>query len=310
VDSPKCASNEKNITFDNFLEYTFEDNRNKKIDLLTETSLEDVKSGIKYSDRNNYISYLTNNFIKCYSKSECSYNNVRFHMADARNSSENILMNLTLTLVEAGYNIFECIRYMNNINSGVFAINTAKIYTDQLRQGITILESMLQKPIDYNSYIPKKTIKQINNIKYPEIKVYLQNYLYSEIQKYTHDITKASLDELLSDSKELLNGLITSDKSKIITFGYKVPKNLFKFFLDPAMVFMDVYLIGRIFRQFKDGTECNNCIIYAGNNHCENYEKILLDFGFAKVFETHAKDQGSDKFQCLDLTGLKLPLFS
>ena len=61
-----------------------------------------------------------------------------------------------------------------------------------------------------------------------------------------------------------------------------VPKSLASEYIDSTynesknlkLIIMDMYLIGRLFRYYKGNDEARNSIIYAGNDHINNYKKF------------------------------------
>lgn len=55
--------------------------------------------------------------------------------------------------------------------------------------------------------------------------------------------------------------------------------------LQYTLGFMDMYLMGRMFRQFRDGTTSGHCIVYVGDQHAELYGKILKKYGITPQFE-------------------------
>jgi hypothetical protein len=50
--------------------------------------------------------------------------------------------------------------------------------------------------------------------------------------------------------------------------------------LEVTALEMDVYAMGRLLRTFKDGTTIARCIVYAGDGHIRNYERLLHALGW------------------------------
>lgn len=75
-------------------------------------------------------------------------------------------------------------------------------------------------------------------------------------------------------------------------------------------IFMDVYLMARVFRTFDKkeyqySESPKNIIIYVGSKHAENYREILHKLRFKELFKKEAK---YGEF-CIDISKLKQPLF-
>lgn len=73
-------------------------------------------------------------------------------------------------------------------------------------------------------------------------------------------------------------------------------------------IIMDSYLLGRLFRTYKDAPPATNVIIYAGDIHIKTYQRFLvdeLDFEFTEPLKTAF----SNRQMCLDLTGVEQPFF-
>jgi hypothetical protein len=70
-----------------------------------------------------------------------------------------------------------------------------------------------------------------------------------------------------------------------------------------SMFFMDAYLLGRLFRQYSDGSPtARRVIIYAGDAHADHYRSILrkLKFVDQRPHEKDVHDQSS--WQCIPVT--------
>ena len=66
---------------------------------------------------------------------------------------------------------------------------------------------------------------------------------------------------------------------------------------------MDVYGLGRMFRNFKNDKKISNIIVYTGEYHSEFYRKVLKNLGFDEI---KAKKKYN---RCLDVKELKQPFF-
>lgn len=68
-------------------------------------------------------------------------------------------------------------------------------------------------------------------------------------------------------------------------------------------VFMDMFLVGRLLRDFVDGSYAKNAIVYTGQYHDNQYTKLMKIIGAKKVFSTNnIKEDGQCYESCVDIT--------
>jgi hypothetical protein len=80
------------------------------------------------------------------------------------------------------------------------------------------------------------------------------------------------------------------------------------------VLLMDVYILARIFREFKGGESPTKVIVYTGNAHTDMYIKLLKSLGFEVGFNAIDKsfNEAGNKTSvagCVDISGLHRPLF-
>ncbi len=141
--------------------------------------------------------------------------------------------------------------------------------------------------------------ERIANLRNIDIPLMITNliYVYNDIVKA---VGKSNIKEI---QHQMLYALSTDQfkKASRISFEFTIQ-------------YMDLYLLSRMFRTFKEGIkrryrgEANNVLIYVGDLHATNYRRVLSELEFTEVFSSYAR-KGEEKFQCLDITGLDQPLF-
>jgi len=91
--------------------------------------------------------------------------------------------------------------------------------------------------------------------------------------------------------------------------------NLKKFdddkFMQYEMCYMDYYLMARSFRNYNQTQKYSrpsyNNVIYAGDEHIDNYINILTSLGFKMGFKYNEDDAGLN--QCIDISKMEQPMF-
>ena len=192
----------------------------------------------------------------------------------------------------------------------------------------TILEQLVQDDIKNVCEFMKKQLAE--NI-----------YIKKELDKIEDKELKIAILTFYGDliSKEIIRIMpyIKESVIKILNYKKELTDLLFKsmtyielFFVGSMSYFADVYLLGRMFKDFdmsemekkayKGATDqpirANNIIIYCGNNHAKNYRNFLKGIGFNKI--DHSGDLTEDVSKpipktpknCLDMRNIKQPLFS
>ena len=171
----------------------------------------------------------------------------------------------------------------------------------EYEKSIKSYDSLINYILNY--YNSTKIMKQYESISNKHIKQILIEYLYDEITNLNLKYFK------LSDIKILVNKL---SKNELPTDN-EIMKNIKSFslnWLNLTTYFMNVYLMSRLFRSFKqidyqNSKDAENIIIYIGYEHSDNYRKILKKLAFKQVFnETSKKGE-----YCINISKLKYPLF-
>lgn len=67
-------------------------------------------------------------------------------------------------------------------------------------------------------------------------------------------------------------------------------------------VYMDMYLAGRLLRDFADKSYAKDAVIYVGEFHARNYRELLKKLGATKIFEKKSILEGGDYASCVDIS--------
>jgi hypothetical protein len=269
------------------------------------------------------FSELFKKFRKCLqynTRSDISCQLARVHYFDIRSNDYN-----EMNLEENKINILwftgklsYIILNKEGIEDAVFQL---KLLLKQYPKIITLLKELLnddikkvcefmKKQLEENPYI-KKELSKISN---PQLKTFILNFfgklLCEEMTKTIPRIKNAILN-ILNNEKELEDYIIFNSMESLNTF-----------FVGPMVYFADVYLLGRVFKNFdmekkKDKTyfdqpnRAHNIIIYCGNEHANNYRDFLSSMLFHDIEHTGAlKGIPETAWNCIDMRNIKQPFFS
>ena len=320
----------KPILISKFIKQVVESNPNKLIDIFLEFPLRSEKHTFELNVKEPNVDYIskiytnwkesteemTNEYIdipqlwliyaafeNCFQihKQACEYKNTRFHYADPRKVPQ-LYSNFKLWIAtnKLARNLASCIEQLDESSQTVwdnkcFSMVKHFFETKIKRYGVTVIFDKA-KFLEYT-----KINKQIENIHNKNVKLYLLNYIDKKITAQKRDwIT------FKNSIRNFLNYKIGV---------YEFYKNLVTFenlFADTQVAIMDVYLMARLFRQFKgQQSESEYAIIYAGDTHAKNYTEMLKALGFnvleKKLVGIETFSETSNK--CLDITPF-LPFLS
>jgi hypothetical protein len=219
----------------------------------------------------NILRVIENDLSNCLilSKEKCEFYGARIHYADVRhlffyNSDMKllgfILVNIQNILALMAHNNKEYELRLKDL-IGLLERHKDK-FVEILKDAETIKQNLI---IAFNTY--NKYQKNLENLADSDIRKYLMKYLYNIIDGT--ELWPLIYGNLLMNLGE---GTIDS------------MSNYFKIF-DILVAFMDVYLISRLFRGYKQVKYQNSksakySIIITGEFHTKSYIKILTDLGF------------------------------
>ena len=248
-------------------------------------------------------------FKKCLDiKKNCQYPNIRFHNADIRSSMsvENpFLLQLENYIVDIYYDIInkDNISYKSNKNNLIDLLTNKKYKQERDKYQKAFKSSDLLIKYLLETYNKFKLEKQQEKISSQQVKDLLLLYFTNSIEKKSENLKFLQLHSILQEIKKFP-----------INIPKKIPNYLEK--LSSSMIqliapVMDMYLVARMFRTFKNvkyqnSKEPQYIIIYVGNFHANIYRDILFDLEFKTKFKSISKP---NEF-CVDTSKLKLPLFS
>ena len=215
-----------------------------------------------------------------------------------------------------GDNEGECVSSLKSLLKKYPKIST--LIRELVQDDIKKVCEFMKKQLTENPYIKKELDKIIEN---PELKTKILTFYGKKICKETMRVMKFI-------KKDFIDILNYKQKSEDVLF--KSMSSIELLFSHTMTFFADVYLLGRIFKNFdmteiekkgyKGATDqpilANNIIIYCGNNHANNYREFLLSIGFKEI--DHAGDLTEDILKpipntaknCVDMRKIKQPFFS
>lgn len=228
-------------------------------------------------------------------KKKCTGTNTRFHYTDTRTLKIDYYI-ITMYVI-MNYNIINK-DYWDIQNGKDIQINT-KIYDTMIK----ILEMEKNTfPINIQRLFEQSKIsKQYQNIKDEHIKYILDKFIFEDNEYYNNivAVTPTDINDIIDEYRH-------GNFVPLINFS-----NDWWYF---NIAIFDAYTMFRVFRSYKNGTDAKNIIIYAGNLHVQNYAAILNALNFDLVFESENQISNlidkKEPFQCVDITYMKLPLFS
>lgn len=235
-------------------------------------------------------------------KSKCPYKNLRVHYTDFRkytkflnlfigsqyevNDNEKIKIFLELMCPYE-----EC----NNVDELIFnftldKIKDTKIEKQWITSSLTNYKKCIEKIIKINiqSWKNEKFTKLDNN-------KYLSSYdIFTTILNMIYGNYKL---QLMSNKDELYS---TNSENKI----FYLNRNVFDvIIIHLSSVFMDLYLMGRLFKKFNGIPEyAKYSIVYAGFHHCKVYDEYLKSIGFKEMYNKSGISK--EEYQCIDISDM------
>lgn len=268
------------ISLENYIEYIIEKNidKDKVFDIFVEIPFtyidkknQDIVFTSDYSKRQKSpLKDFYNKFYSCLqvTKEGCKYKNARVHYMDIRHFTpdfENILYNQFIALEYL-------ITYTGSINDT--SIKDAIVYWNR----VPVNNRYFVTNINNFSFdnLPDRITKQFYFIENKNISKKIKDNYENIINKIS--ITREEIDDLnsyLHEDEELSSIKLEYNKEKI-----------HEKFLTLSCAVMDIYMLARIFRTFKnklngrigeegDKLTPENIIIFAGANHNRNYDQFF-----------------------------------
>jgi len=254
-------------------------------------------------------------------KSECPYNNLRAHWTD--NRSELKCFKIFRNFWEAFISM-QGLMYITTIER--------KDYDDSYYYVQKYLEGNEEELVTHPNWIKKVDIfmdglhlldkfkikKQINNIEIKTVREELLRMVDVKQQEFNDEIKKKELanffltvhehivefaedykkNSLLSQNVKIIGGMrYINDWEKIqLTPEFfsktKQYHNLFVIYMNLVSPFMDLYLLARLFRTYKNpsggksaGNMAQRIIIIAGSYHNDIYRKFLFKMGMTIIID-------------------------
>jgi len=250
------------------------------------------------------------------------YFDIRFNNIEEDDMAENkidilwIIKKIQYILLNEGDNEGECVSSLKSLLKKYPKIST--LIRELVQDDIKKVCKFMKKQLTENPYIKKELDKIIEN---PELKTKILTFYGKKICKETMSVMKFIKQKFIN---------ILNYKQKPEDVLFKSMSYIELLFGSTMTFFADVYLLGRMFKNFdmseiekkayKGATDqpirANNIIIYCGDNHANNYREFLLSIGFNKIdhsgnlSEDITKPIPNTPKNCLDMRKIKQPFFS
>jgi hypothetical protein len=302
--SEECSKEKNALTITQYLKKLF-DTTHAFIDMYIEIPPDGNMKGVNPG----YLSELTEVFENCINvdkrrfDKKCSL--LRLHPVDIRwkmknkvmiglFQMENVYLRLRKELPEENYGVFREVEVKEYITN-IFLSNKE----DALRYIMRNFRSspFFKKEIErstlelviynwVNELIKKELETDFDNCKYNSL------YIYEALKK--PEIPEDMLKYIKLFSQILINKMVSIHSS-----------------------LMDGYTMARVFKKFNvkksnQPEEPHNVIIYAGDEHCDNYRKLLSSLGYkyqGQYFADEVQNKYDEIPECLDMTDIKQPFF-
>jgi hypothetical protein len=284
-----CSDNTESMTAYNFFFQLLRSDQDQMIDVFIETTYDPKSTDTK--ERFNRQSVHINSFlvdtINTLTKSpkiKYSYQKyVRFHHVDIRDC------NLPLFKYFDAIDTFWNDGWLSDIWSEEWLQHFKTIGKNGQFDTIQGFQTSIHNVLEST-----KITKQISNIptKYNKIKDILDDELNTAFLNIIPKIIYTKIEPMMT------RAVVEEDMSIFGDYIGSVIDDLIK----GMGLIMDCYLISRMFRTFKDGSEPINNITYTGSVHSDTYQRILTKLGFTLQFSAVSVD-GKDG--CLDIHHFK-----
>ena len=259
------------------------------IDLYLEIPYIFVKDDIRKRFANTYIAKLHDDLDECFEwdKIRCRYPHLRAHYVDLRGTDLDIeYISFSREFVNLHFNISmeKSVEYWKN-----------NMYIKNIFKSKTSIINNIHKLIK-NSKIQK----QIDNISDP----YIVKKINDISKKWIENPIDRNINWAYMTWEYLISALETKNQERINNIYYSLASY--------NGVLMDIYTLGRMFRNYKyipnqNSSKAKDIIIYAGGQHINRYRDFLLSLG-GKI-DTQSFYPYSIK-NCVDISHIKQPIFS
>jgi hypothetical protein len=247
-------------------------------------------------------------------KTNCSekYNNIRLHLVDNRIGSHT-------------YNgvLFFHLNYIISLLYETYQLNLKELKDKNFKYILKILEYYNNFIINYShrnniNNERLKITKQINSIPNSFIREKLLQYKDECIEK-----NERTLNEINKRINKLINKINnyikTKDFSDLDYILQTIPK-IYNKFVKFSVLYMDLYTLGRLFRDFKLKREedlerktMKNVILYVGQAHKANFDLFIQNYlGIQPVFKTEVNNSQDyyHSLRCINIEKLKKRSFN
>jgi len=259
----------------------------KNTDVFIDFFIEDGKIYNEF-DENWYIIKLQSFFRDCVDQNQkCKFPLIRAHYTDMRNEHTNDMVNLMFKISTNTYN--KSIELTKEIHKGLLKILEFNSYEKFI---LHLYDTTLTPTI-------KKEIQK-SNLDSEMFYIYMEQNFESMIDENKFNSLKTNMVKYMSKNRTDRHVILSLQILNVIT--------------EFVLHMMDVYLLARIFKTFKNSGRNQpdgvyNAVIYTGNEHADNYRLFLesLDFITVNSIDSSEKDK---IVRCLNMKNIQQPFFS
>jgi len=266
-------------------------------------------------------------FRKCLqynTRSDASCHLARVHYFDIRKNNIDVYHKINILWIKAKIEYY-IINEGDNKKKCVFFL---KYLLKNYPTVSTLLRELVHEDIEKVCDFMKKQLAEEPSIKKNLDKIKENPELKTKILTFYGDIMCEDIKNIINIKEDISNILNYEKLDDDVLFK---SMNYFNIFLSTIMSFFaDVYLLGRMFKDFDmfemekkaykgaidQPNRAKNIIIYCGNAHAKNYRIFLESIGFKEIdhsgdlTEDIRKPNSNTTKNCLDMRNIKQPLFS
>lgn len=297
VDESKMGIKENSTYITKFLKKIFLDfgKKNKVVDFFIETYFDS-----QIFPTSGQISNIIKEFPDCNANTDIrkncydTYSKLRYHYADYRR-------------------YIKALPY-ENLDNDMIKMTSCAMRSTSRSNGIEILKGIIYEYYNRDDIDKSKYIKELVGFIFKEKKIkknFKAIYGHNSESKYINNTNYTNLQEAILNNmdkrlEEYFNNLITiyEDEDE-----YSYEQKLNEILTLISSMYMDVYLLCRVFRKFVKPTysgihqdDAKNIIIVAGSGHIERYVRFLRDINYDIIF----KEKIDANTECINISNINI----
>jgi hypothetical protein len=284
------------------------DKINCPIDFYVEAFLHNEPTFPNFVTNREPLSILLRNIHPCYKrkdKSKCITNNIHWHSADIRKSSNKSYYNLERFIDDFSVVIEEFAKretYSVIIVKRIITKHLLKNYSKEMcieylelcKYGLRN-QNFVTKFINHDHSLIMKQVKKTYEIWKQWIKLYMLFHIQAKISNLS---PRSRIDV---EIPTLISNYLVSgeerDVEKLVHYLSKHERELDQYesdFLEFNTMFLDMYMLTRTFKKRGDGKQAMISLGYFGRDHCQDIKWFLTDIlkGYKVIYEVDNWTEG------------------